>query len=277
MLYKFIKNESKVPEVVASLAMSPDAVIEFYPRPLAYLQELDKLDNLSCATDLQVADLRDEGMPQIYLLSGSGCRSSLRIIKQGLEVKELAARKLAKPLSVWTLKATYDSPYDRYMVLSFLTSTVILQFEENGSVNEAKDTGVDTSASTIYINLFENNSIIQVLSNGFRHIRDRNKATRTNFEGKVLRASSNQRQMVLALAGGDLIYFELDKDGTLNQVSTITLDSEVCSLDIGPAPHNQTRSNFLAVGFSDHTTRIFDLSPGADLKKLSVQTFPCSV
>jgi hypothetical protein len=63
----------------------------------------------------------------------------------------------------------------------------------------------------------------------------------------------------------------------LNEVANITLDSEVCSLDIGPVPVDRQRSNFLAVGFSDHTTRIFDLSPGACLKKLSIQTFPCSV
>ena len=87
ILYKFIKNESKAPSVVTSLGMSPEALVEFHPRPLSNLQELDKLDNLSCPTDIQVADLRDEGMPQIYLLSGSGSRSSLRIIKQGLEVK----------------------------------------------------------------------------------------------------------------------------------------------------------------------------------------------
>lgn len=58
---------------------------------------------------------------------------------------------------------------------------------------------------------------------------------------------------------------------------TTTLECEVSSLDIGPIPHNHQRSNFLAVGLSDHTTRIFDLTPDSCLKKLSVQTFPCSV
>jgi splicing factor 3B subunit 3 len=59
------------------------------------------------------------------------------------------------------------------------------------------------------VNLFENNSIIQVVSNGFRHIKDKIKVTRISFEGKILRAASNQRQLVLALAGGDLIYYEV--------------------------------------------------------------------
>jgi splicing factor 3B subunit 3 len=87
------------------------------------------MDNLSCPTDVQVADLRDEGMPQIYLLSGSGARSSLRIIKQGLEVKELATKKLMKPQAVWTLKAQFTDKHDKYMVLSFTSQTVVLMFE----------------------------------------------------------------------------------------------------------------------------------------------------
>jgi hypothetical protein len=30
-----------------------------------------------------------------------------------------------------------------------------------------------------------------------------------SFEGKILKASTNSRQMTLALAGGDLIYYEV--------------------------------------------------------------------
>jgi splicing factor 3B subunit 3 len=92
-----------------------------------------------------------------------------------------------------------------------------------------------------------------------------------------MKAASNLRQLVLALAGGDLVYYELDSAGSLTEVMTTTLECEVSSLDIGPIPHNHQRSNFLAVGLSDHTTRIFDLTPDSCLKKLSVQTFPCSV
>jgi len=216
--------------------------------------------------------------PQIYLLSGSGSRSSLRIIKQGLEVSVIANFELKqfRPQAVWTLRGSAESASDRYIVMSFENSTRVLEFQQNG-VHEVKDTGIDDKTATLYVSLFENDSMVQVVANGFKHIRDRTKAVRTSFEGKVLRAASNQRQLILALAGGDLLYYELDRDGTLNQVAEVTLDSEVCSLDIGPAPQNHARSNFLAVGFSDHSARVFDLSPGAKLRKLSAQAFPCSV
>lgn len=58
---------------------------------------------------------------------------------------------------------------------------------------------------------------------------------------------------------------------------SITLDCEVSSLDIGPVPYGKQRSNFLAVGMSDHTIRILDLSPEACLRKLSMQSLPGAV
>lgn len=46
-----------------------------------------------------------------------------------------------------------------------------------------------------------------------------------NFDGKILRAASNEKQLVLALAGGDMIYYELDESGSLSEVTSTTLDS----------------------------------------------------
>jgi splicing factor 3B subunit 3 len=110
VLYKFIKNESKIPTVIANFSINAESLVEFHPKPLSNLQELDR-------------------MPQIYLLSGSGARSTLRIIKQGLEVKELAAKKLGKPQALWTLKAQSTDKHDKYMVLSFTSQTAVLMFE----------------------------------------------------------------------------------------------------------------------------------------------------
>lgn len=58
-LYKFIKNESKVPPVITTLATNAEVAVEFTPRPFANLLEMDRMDNLSCPTDIKVADLRD--------------------------------------------------------------------------------------------------------------------------------------------------------------------------------------------------------------------------
>jgi hypothetical protein len=49
-------------------------------------------------TDLKVIDLKQEGNPQIYAINSSGTNKSyLRIIKQGLKVKELNAIRYHLP------------------------------------------------------------------------------------------------------------------------------------------------------------------------------------
>lgn len=49
--------------------------------------------------------------------------------------------------------------------------------------------------------------MIQILPNGFRHIR-KDKTVRTmKFEGRIIKGITKSRQMVLALAGGDIVYY----------------------------------------------------------------------
>lgn len=56
-------------------------------------------------TDLKISDLKEEGNPQIYTLNSAGSgKSYLRIIKQGLKVKQLNAIKYLQPLEIWCLK-----------------------------------------------------------------------------------------------------------------------------------------------------------------------------
>ncbi len=40
--------------------------------------------------------------------------------------------------------------------------------------------------------------------------------------------------MAIALAGGDIIYYELDQTGSLSQAAQTSLDSEVVALDFSP-------------------------------------------
>ncbi len=61
--------------------------------------------------------------------------------------------------------------------------------------------------------------------------------------------------------GGELIYFELDRTGQLNEVGKVTLEGEILCLDVGDIPDQRERCKFLAVGLSDNTVRILSLDP----------------
>ena len=53
-------------------------------------------------------------------------------------------------------------------------------------------------------------------------------------EGTILKGITKGRQMVIALAGGDVVYYELDESGDLNEVEQVSLEEEVVSLDLAP-------------------------------------------
>lgn len=56
-----------------------------------------------------VADLANEDTPQVYLACGRGPRSSVRVLRHGLEVSEMAVSELpGNPNAVWTVKKRSD-------------------------------------------------------------------------------------------------------------------------------------------------------------------------
>lgn len=71
---------------------------------------------------------------------------------------------------------------------------------------QTKDSGIEETSETIHMGKLADNSLVQVMPHGFRHIRT-GSAKPMKLEGKILRATTKGRQMVLALAGGDIIYY----------------------------------------------------------------------
>lgn len=65
----------------------------------------DELDSLNPITDAKVANFLGEDTPQIYTACGRGARSTVRILRQGLEVVEAVSSELpGAPIAVWTTK-----------------------------------------------------------------------------------------------------------------------------------------------------------------------------
>lgn len=110
----------------------------FYaPRPLKNLVLVDELESLSPITGCNIADLgtkkiifyaftvfqpkifhsylANEDTPQLYVACGRGPRSSLRVLRHGLEVTEMAVSELpGNPNAVWTVKMRSDGKVLRY-------------------------------------------------------------------------------------------------------------------------------------------------------------------
>jgi len=246
--------------------------VYFNPRKLKYLALCDEIPSLSCITDLMVEDLTNEGTPQIYALSGRSTRSSLRILKHGLAITDIACSSLpGKPLAIWTLKSDVNDVYDKYVIVSFQNATLVLSIEDK--VREVHTTGFDLKKPSLHVNILMDNTFIQVLPNGIIHIKTDKKRAFYQTSSKILAVTSNHRQIATALQDREIIYFELQGD-KLEQIEKKVLDSEILSLHIGPIPEGRNKSKFLAVGCADNSIRILSLDIDQCLGKISIQMLP---
>ena len=252
-LYQFqgIGTDEEDPMCTSSHPHGAQALVAFKPRALKNLMLYDEMPSLSPIIDMKVLDATGEGKPQLYTLCGRGPRSSLRVLRHGLAVTEMAVSELpGKPNAVWTVKATMDSEFDRYIVVSFIDVTLVLSIGD--TVEEVLDSGFLATAPSLLIQLMADDSYVQVHPTGIRHLLPR----RTNEwkvpgQKRIVTAAANERQVVIALSGGEILYFEIDESHTLNEVAKRDMNYEVLCLSVQPVPENRQRASFMAVGGSD--------------------------
>lgn len=252
---------------------APYSPVYFHPRPAENLSLVESIDSMTPMMDCKVANLTEEDAPQIYSLSGTGAHSSFRTLKHGLEVSEIVESELpGVPSAVWTTKLTRNDTFDAYIILSFSNGTLVLSIGE--TVEEVTETGFLSSASTMAVQQLGEDGLIQVHPKGIRHI----KADRRVHEWaapqhrSIVAATTNEQQVAVALSSGEIVYFEMDSDGSLAEYDEKKeMSGTVTCLSLGEVPQGRVRSQFLAVGCDDSTVRILSLDPESTLENKSVQ------
>ncbi|KAF4511313.1 hypothetical protein G6O67_003121 [Ophiocordyceps sinensis] len=247
--------------------------VYFHPRPAVNLTMVQSIPSMNPLIDCKVANLTGEDAPQVYTVCGTGARSTFRVLKHGLDVTHIVGSELpGAPVAVWTLKLNRDDKYDAYIVLSFGNGSLILSIGE--TVEEVTDSGFLTNVPTIAAQLLGDGGLLQVHPKGIRVIR--NGKPPDDWEAplhrSIVAAATNAQQVVVALSSGELIYFEADDEGNLNEFEDKkAMSGTVTCLSLGDVPEGRLRSSFLAVGCDDCTVRILSLDHGATLDSKSVQ------
>ncbi|KAK7473160.1 pre-mRNA-splicing factor rse1 [Stygiomarasmius scandens] len=246
----------------------------FRPRPLENLAVADEMESLAPIIDSKVLNiLPNSDTPQIFAACGQGTRSSLRILRHGLEVEESVSSDLPGiPNAVWTTKRTEDDPYDSYIILSFVNGTLVLSIGE--TIEEVQDTGFLSSAPTLAVQQIGADALLQVHPGGIRHVLANGHVTewRSPANKSIVAATTNKRQVVVALSSAELVYFELDLEGQLNEYQDRkAMGSTVLALSVGEVPEGRQRTPYLAVGCEDQTVRVISLDPENTLETISLQ------
>ena len=84
-------------------------------------------------------------------------------------------------------------------------------------------------------------------------------------------------QVVIALTGRELVYFEMDPSGQLNEYTERKeMGADIICMALGPVTTTDQRSRFLAVGLADNTVRIISLDPSVSSNRLLCHSWLCS-
>ncbi|KAK3946289.1 Pre-mRNA-splicing factor rse-1 [Diplogelasinospora grovesii] len=244
--------------------------VYFYPRPIVNLTLVESIDSMNPLVDCKV--LTGGDVPQIYTVCGNGARSTFRILKHGLEVNEIVASELpGSPSGVWTTKLTRGDEYDAYIVLTSSNDTMVLSIGE--TVEQVTDSGFLTSVPTLTVQQIGDHGLVQVHPRGIRHIRNGQVSEwPAPRHRSIIVAATNERQVAVALSSGEIVYFELDSDGSLAEYDEKKeMSGTVTCLSLGQVPEGRLRSAFLAVGCDDSTVRILSLDPESTLESKSIQ------
>ncbi|XP_065186396.1 splicing factor 3B subunit 3-like [Sycon ciliatum] len=274
----FLGDNDDEPEFSSAMQLEEGETFFYAPRPLRNLVQVDEMESLSPVLNCQIADLANEDTPQLYVACGRGPRSSLRVLRHGLEVSEMAVSELpGNPNAVWTVKRTVQDEFDSYIVVSFVNATLVLSIGE--TVEEVTDSGFLGTTPTLSCSQLGDDALIQVYPEGIRHVRADKRVNEWKTPGKriIEKCAVNDRQVVIALTGRELVYFEMDPSGQLNEYTERKeMTSDIICMALGPVPASEQRSRFLAVGLADNTVRIISLDPSDTLQPLSMQALPAA-
>ena len=252
---------------------APYEAVFFRPRGAENLNLVETINSLNPLMDCKVANMTDDDAPQIYSVCGTGARSTFRTLKHGLEVSEIVESELPSvPTAVWTTKLTRADEFDAYIILSFANGTLVLSIGE--TVLEVSDTGFLSTAPTLAVQQLGEDSLIQVHPRGIRHILVDKRVNEwpAPQHRTIVAATTNERQVAVALSSGEIVYFEMDVDGSLAEYDEKRqMSGTVTCLSLGEVPEGRVRSSFLAVGCDDSTVRVLSLDPDSTLENKSVQ------
>ena len=149
-------------------------------------------------------------------------------------------------LSINEALTLFLDPFDSYIILSFVNGTLVLSVGE--TIEEVQDTGFLSSAPTIAVQQIGSDALLQVHPHGIRHVSSNRKVNEWRVpQGKtIVAATTNKRQVVVALSSAELVYFELDPEGQLNEYQDRkAMGSTVLALSIGEVPEGHQRTPFL--------------------------------
>ncbi|KAG1406486.1 hypothetical protein G6F58_009813 [Rhizopus delemar] len=215
------------------------------------LQIIETFANLGPTTDFCVAD--KGGQTQVITCSGAGKEGSLRIIRNGVGLNELAMIPISGVKGIWAL-GEYD-----LLLMSFVHQTRLLQLQKDHAIVQLDTfSAIDLNARTLVAGCVVDDMIIQVTDHSVRLMDTMSLLDVWSSDEPITVASVNPTQCVVSLGFGKLVALEV-LNRRLNVIGETQLSFEISCIDIHPIG-SRTESAFVALGTWNSNTNVCLLS-----------------
>ncbi|CAG9535052.1 unnamed protein product [Cercopithifilaria johnstoni] len=210
-----------------------------------YISLLDNYTNLAPIRDMTV--MRCNGQQQILTCSGAYKDGTIRIIRNGIGIEELASVELKGIKNMFTLR-TRNPEFDDYLILSFDSETHVL-FINGEELEDTQITGFAVDGATLWTGcLFYSKTILQVTHGEVILINDDNIQVWKAPKWITLVAVNEITGQLVVACGAVLIYLEANSAG-FKVISELECEFEISCVDITPVGNGTQRSEICAVGY----------------------------
>ncbi|KAH7729396.1 UV-damaged DNA binding factor (ISS) [Aphelenchoides avenae] len=243
----------------------------------AFIQLIDSFPNLGPIRDLIL--LNTDGQNQIVTCSGAFKDGSLRVVRSGIGIDEVASIDIPSIKGLHTLRMNSD--LDNCIVVSLIDVTHVIQL--NGE--ELEDTempGFELNEPTFWAGNLSPTRVLQVNATTVRLIAcDSSFVKIWKSPHKICLSSVNPTSgQIMVASGAHLLYLRI-VDDEIVLVGQTECENEAACLDISPIGDGVTESKVFAVGFwGDNSVALISLEGGFRQvvhEKLSADVLPRTV
>lgn len=276
LLYQFEKLGEEISEEdvrinktvqMENIPLTKEKKIEFKLKGLDNLALIDVVESLSPITD---SILNEDTLVTL------STKSKLKAIVHGTPTTTLVESQLPiKPTNIFTTKTSADAVDDEYLVITSTLSFKTLVLSLGEVIEEVNDSEFVLDQPTVAVQQVGKSSIVQIYSNGLRHINGNKKVTNWYPPAgiTVTHATTNNQQVFLGLSNLELVYFETDPDDDQlrEYQDRLEVSSPIRSMCI-----LKEQSSFAVVGCSDETILVISLQRQNCLQVKSLQALSSS-
>lgn len=243
-------------------------LVHINPSGERHITILESYSNLGSILDMCIVD--SDKQPQLVTCSGINKEGSLRVVRCGIGIQELASIDIPGIKGIWPATIKSNGSLDNALIITFMGYTRILHFDGE-EVEEIESNNFISDQQTLYSGMCAGGNLIQICSNCIRLFDNLTLSTISEWKPqageRIDHVGCNTTQCVVS-HGKKVTYLSIE-NCHIKPVSIVELNYDVACIDITPLSKSSS-SKYCAIGcWVDGSIRIYSLP---DFEKLQLHS-----